>query len=121
MDRVDDEAGLEHEGVRDHRIVVRIGVLDDVEVALNGPFGIDEEGPVRAETVAHLVSLHHGVGGDGHDLVYATFSSGSISTSSRCCSRYLGQNAPRDTTTTIGSAPFSSESLRLVPLWSRSS
>src|SRR5262245_1387048 len=34
VDAVDDQAGLEHEGVRDHRVVLGVGVLLDVEIPL---------------------------------------------------------------------------------------
>jgi hypothetical protein len=41
VDAVDHEPGLEHERVRDHRIVVRVGVLLDVEVLLHLAAGIE--------------------------------------------------------------------------------
>src|SRR5947209_18638936 len=40
VDAVDDESRLEHQRVRNHRVVRRIGVLLDVEVLLHGPLGI---------------------------------------------------------------------------------
>src|SRR6266516_2749491 len=49
VDAVDDQAGLQNERVRDHRIVLRIGVLLDVEVLLDDAPRVGEEGPLRAE------------------------------------------------------------------------
>jgi hypothetical protein len=43
VDSVDDEARLEHERVRDRRVVVRVGVFLDVEFPLNYAVGIGEE------------------------------------------------------------------------------
>jgi hypothetical protein len=40
---VDDQPRLEHERVRDHRVVLGVGVLLDVEVLLDHPLGIGEE------------------------------------------------------------------------------
>src|SRR5690242_8546576 len=49
VDFVDDEARLQDEGVRDHGVVVRVGVFLDVEVFLNLAAGVGEEGPLRAD------------------------------------------------------------------------
>src|SRR5215213_279055 len=49
VDGVDDEPGLEHERVRDHRVVFRVGVLLDVEVLLDDALRVGEEGPLRAD------------------------------------------------------------------------
>jgi len=46
IDAVDDQSGLEHECVRNHRIMLRVGILRDVEVLLNRSFGVGEEGPL---------------------------------------------------------------------------
>src|SRR3954454_13846007 len=35
VDTMDDQARRQHEGVGDHRVVIRVGVLLDVEVALD--------------------------------------------------------------------------------------
>src|ERR1700733_999815 len=40
IDAVNHEARLEHERVGDHRIVVGVGVLLDIEVLLNGSLGV---------------------------------------------------------------------------------
>src|SRR3954467_12583228 len=45
VDLVDSQPGLEHQGVRDHRIVVRVGVLRDVEILLQLAAGVREERP----------------------------------------------------------------------------
>src|SRR6476661_11092926 len=49
VDLVDDEMRLEHEGVRDQRVVHRVGVLLDIEVLLDGALGVGEEGPLGAD------------------------------------------------------------------------
>src|SRR5215211_502444 len=43
VDRVDDEPRLEHERVRDHRIVLGVGVLLDVQILLDDPSRVAEE------------------------------------------------------------------------------
>ena len=48
INAVDRQARLEHKCVRDHRVVLGIGVLLDVEVLLNLPGGVGEESPLRA-------------------------------------------------------------------------
>jgi hypothetical protein len=48
--------------------VVRVGVLGDVEVALDLASWVGKEQPLRAERLAHLVGLEDRVGGDGDDL-----------------------------------------------------
>ena len=37
VDLVNDKAGLQHDDVRDHRVVDRIGVLGNIKVLLNDP------------------------------------------------------------------------------------
>src|SRR4051794_32249777 len=54
VDAVDDQAGLENERVGDHRVVLRVGVLLDVELLLRGAAGVRQEGPVGAERRAEL-------------------------------------------------------------------
>ena len=50
-----DEPGLEHERVRDHRVVVGVGVLLDVEVLLHDPLRVREERPLGADRRAELL------------------------------------------------------------------
>ena len=45
---MDHESGLEHERVRDHRVVLRVGVLLDVEVLLDGASRVRQERPLCA-------------------------------------------------------------------------
>src|SRR6478735_3005141 len=45
IDAVDDEAGLEHQRVRNHRVMLRVGVFLDVEVLLDGALWVGEERP----------------------------------------------------------------------------
>src|SRR5437879_5988694 len=40
VDTVDDESRLEHKSMRDHRVVVRVGVLLDFEVLLHLSYGV---------------------------------------------------------------------------------
>src|SRR5207302_10497128 len=40
VDTVDGESRLEHKGMRDHRVVVRVGVLLDFEVLLHLSYGV---------------------------------------------------------------------------------
>ena len=60
--------GLEHERVRDHRVVLGVGVLLDVEVLLDDPTGVGQEGPVRAHRRAELLQRVVLVGRDRDDL-----------------------------------------------------
>src|ERR1700744_4840840 len=46
VDAVHDQSRLEHQGVRDHRIVVRVGVLLDVQVLLDRATRIRQERPL---------------------------------------------------------------------------
>jgi hypothetical protein len=46
---VDDQPGLEHQRVRDHRVVLRVGVLLDLQILLNGAVRVGEEGPLGAD------------------------------------------------------------------------
>ena len=49
VDVVDDQPWLEHDRVGDHRVVVGVGVLGDVEVLLHLAAGVGQEGPVGAD------------------------------------------------------------------------
>src|SRR5215218_8299221 len=49
VEAMDDEPWLEHERVRDHRVVLGVGVLLDVEVLLDDPPRVGEERPLRAD------------------------------------------------------------------------
>jgi hypothetical protein len=53
---MDDQPRLEHERVGDHRVVLGVGVLLDVEVLLDDPPGVLEEGPLGADRVAELLA-----------------------------------------------------------------
>src|SRR5215467_323751 len=55
VEAVDLQAWFENECVRDHRVVVGIGVLLDVEVLLNLPFRVGEEGPLSTHGSAELL------------------------------------------------------------------
>jgi hypothetical protein len=48
IDAVDHEARLEYEHMRDHRIVIGVGVLLDFEILLNRSVGGGKEGPLRS-------------------------------------------------------------------------
>ena len=63
-----DEPRLEHERVRDHRVVLRVGVLLDVEVLLDGAVRVREEGPLGADRRAELLERVVVVGRDRGDL-----------------------------------------------------
>jgi hypothetical protein len=54
--------------VRDHRVVVGVGVLGDVKVLLDDPAGVGQEGPRGADRVAELLQGVVLVGGNGDDL-----------------------------------------------------
>jgi len=64
VDLVNDETRFENNHIRDHRIVDGIGVFDDVEVFLNDPSRIGEEGPVGADPAAIFVRASDVVGAD---------------------------------------------------------
>src|SRR5215212_1114986 len=68
VDRVDDQPRLEHERVRDHRVVIGIGVLPDVELFLDDSARIREERPLRTDRVAELLGRVVLVGGDCGDF-----------------------------------------------------
>ena len=60
VDAVDDEPRLEHERVRDHRVVLGVGVLLDVEVPLDDAPGVGEERPLGADRRAELLERRGG-------------------------------------------------------------
>ena len=68
VDAVDDEAGLQDQRVRNHRIVLGICVLLNVEVFLNLSIRIGQEGPLGADRCAEFLKRVVIVGGDGDDL-----------------------------------------------------
>src|SRR5580700_2917279 len=49
IDAVNHEAGLEHERMRDHRIILGVGVLLDVEILLNGSVRVRKECPLGSD------------------------------------------------------------------------
>ena len=68
IDAVDDESRLEHERVRNHRIMFRVGILRNVEILLNCSFGVGEEGPLGAHRCAELLESVVVIGGDRDNL-----------------------------------------------------
>ena len=64
VDLVNDKAGLQHNHVRNHWIVDRVGVFGDVEIFLNDAPWIGEKGPVSAYSAAVFVGLGDVVGTD---------------------------------------------------------
>ena len=54
--------------MRDHRVVVGVGVFLDVEVLLDSPPGVGEEGPLGADRRAELLQRVVLIGGDGDYL-----------------------------------------------------
>src|SRR5215203_4647887 len=68
VDLVDDEPGLEHERVRNHRVVVRVGVLLDVEVLLDDALRVREEWPLGADRRPEFLERVVLVGRDRGDL-----------------------------------------------------
>ena len=57
--------------MRDHRVVVRVGVLRDVEILLHLAPGVREERPVGADAAAKLVRLEQVVGRDRDETAVA--------------------------------------------------
>jgi hypothetical protein len=68
VDAVDQQPGLEHQRVRDHRVVCRVGVLRDVEVLLDGALRVGEECPLGADRRAEFLKRVVIVGRDRGDL-----------------------------------------------------
>src|SRR4029453_14222148 len=57
VDLEDTQAGLEYQRVRDHRIVMRVGVFRDVEILLHFAPRVREKRPLGADAIAELVRL----------------------------------------------------------------
>src|SRR6266567_6646434 len=68
VDTVNDQPRLEYQRVRDHGVVLGVGVLGDVQVLLDGPTGIGQEGPLGAHRRAELLQGVMVVGSDSGDL-----------------------------------------------------
>src|SRR6516225_932543 len=64
IDLVNDQARLEDNDVRDHRIVQRVGVLGDVEIFMNHATRVGQECPVGADSGAIFACLGEVVGAD---------------------------------------------------------
>ena len=62
VDLVNDKDWLQHNNVRNHRIVNRISVFGDVEIFLNDAPRIGEKGPVGTHAAAIFVRLNDSVG-----------------------------------------------------------
>jgi hypothetical protein len=54
---VDDQPRLQHQGIRNHGVVVRIGVLLDLQILLDLSSGIGEKGPGSADSTPKLVQF----------------------------------------------------------------
>src|SRR5690606_38659426 len=68
VDLVDLQPGLQHEGVRDHGLVVRIRVLLDAEVPCNDPIPVVEERPIRADPEPEVVERDEvAIRGNGYE------------------------------------------------------
>jgi hypothetical protein len=67
IDLVDLETRLEHEGVRNHRVVVRVRVLLDAEVLLDDALGVVQKGPGGTYPEPEVVGEDKGVRGDGDE------------------------------------------------------
>jgi predicted nucleic acid-binding protein len=65
---VDQQAGLEHKRVRDHRVVVWVGVFLDLQVLLDLAAGVGKKRPLRADRAPELIGFEDVVGGDCDDL-----------------------------------------------------
>src|SRR5271163_593245 len=68
IDAVNHEARLEHERIRDHRIVLGVGVFLDVEILLNLSLRIRKEWPLGSDGRAEFLQRMVVVGGDRGDL-----------------------------------------------------
>src|SRR5215203_4734122 len=68
VDAVDHKPRLEHERVRDHRVVVGVGVLLDVEVLLDDALRVGEKRPLGTDRGAELLKRVMLVGRDRGDL-----------------------------------------------------
>src|ERR1700685_2627259 len=68
IDAVNHEARLEYERMRDHRIVLGVGVLLDIEILLNRSLGVRKEGPLGSDRCSKLLKSVVIVGRDRGDL-----------------------------------------------------
>src|SRR5271166_7021296 len=68
VDLADDETWLEHERIRNRRVVARVGVFLDVEIFGDLAAGIRQESPFSTDGSFELVSSEDRVGHDRHDL-----------------------------------------------------
>src|ERR1700674_4506182 len=64
VDLEDHETRFENYDMRDHRIVLGVRVLGDVEILLNLASGIGQKGPMSADAGAVLIRRKHVVGAD---------------------------------------------------------
>ncbi len=64
VDLIYDKAGLEDDHVRDHGIVQRIGVFDDIEIFLDFTRWIREKRPVGTDSGAKFIRLSDIIGGN---------------------------------------------------------
>ena len=65
---MNDQARLQHQRIRNHRIVLGIGVLLDVEIFLHRSLRIGQERPLGPDGRTELLQGVMVVGGDGDDL-----------------------------------------------------
>ena len=68
VDAVDNKPRLEYECVRNHRIVLWVGVLLNVKILLNRSVGVGKEGPLGADRCAELLEGVVVIGGDRGNL-----------------------------------------------------
>src|SRR5271156_1785851 len=62
IDLVNDEIRLEHNRMRDHRVVDRIGVFGDVQILLDGAPRVGEKRPVGAGSATKFIRLDNAIG-----------------------------------------------------------
>src|SRR6202040_1425633 len=68
---VDAQARLEHQRVRDHRIVMRVGIFRDVEIFLHFAPGVREKRPEVADPRSEFIWLEQVVGRYRHETAVA--------------------------------------------------
>jgi hypothetical protein len=73
VDLVYDESGFEDDDMQDHRIMVWVRVLGDVEVLLNLASRVGQKGPTSASTGAILICRKHVVGTYGDQAAVTDF------------------------------------------------
>src|SRR5262249_15389751 len=73
VDLVYNEAGLENDRVRDHRIVDRIGVFGDIEIFLDLARRVGEERPMGTDSHTKFVRLGNVIGTDRDQPAIANF------------------------------------------------